>query len=211
MKTFTGGMPEDCRRFRAELPEHLDAAGPTPGRHEESCAACQSALACARAVRDSLASQPVPAVPAELSAESFLEGIFEKAHGATAAAVGSLLSKALTSTNAPADADWAGTLPGHAGAALRSLASPRTPDWVWARVRADLRTHVSQQRLRRRLRVAGALAAAGIVVAAVLLLRAGPDQGTVPEPTIVFRVVESPPVPAASPLPTLRRIGRTDW
>lgn len=205
MKTWTDGLPGACRAFRAMLSE------PHATDHAATCAACREHRDRVAAIGDLLRSLPRPAVPESLGSEASLEAIFERAHLAAAADVAPVLREALAPTRAPADADWAGDLAARTGSALRSLSAPRTPDWIWLRIRSDFRSHLETRRPRRLLRAAGLLAAAGLVGIAVLLFGSGERNGTAVEPVIVFRTVDAPPDQAVSALPTLRRIGRADW
>jgi hypothetical protein len=128
------------------------------------------------------------------------------------------LREALTVTPAPAEADWAGRLGASEDRLLREGLRPgkdsRAPDWLWARIRADVVGQRDAGRRRRRFRfAAGGLAAAALVTATLLLFRSTGD-GTRPQVEIVFRSVSTPPsgaAGAATPLEVVRRIGRSDW
>ena len=138
----------------------------------------------------------VPAIPPELAADAFLEGIYEHAADAASAELAPVM-ETLTGMVAPEDACWQdvadldlvrevdAVLPGP-GAGPGAVAG--APGWMWSRIRDDLRGETD--RLRRksaRNRWTRYAAAAVVIVSLAFGTTFLLSKGTNQRPEIVFK------------------------
>jgi hypothetical protein len=208
-------MPERsgaCRDFLAELARLAETpAGAPAGEHVARCSACARHLAAARANVLLLRGLPTLTLPAGAPG---LDAIHERAAAAAEQRLRDLLGRTITPVAAPEALTSGGLDEGASAMATglpRALPRPRTPGWLRARVREDLR-QLRERRLRaRRWRVA-ALAAAllacvGLVGGLLRPRNVGPG-GTEDGVQFVFVTLASAPHPELSPTGVVRLLGR---
>jgi hypothetical protein len=190
----------DCRAFARDIERHV--AERRAGRavsHAAVCADCARRLRLAAGLANAL--RVPPAVPPEVQAPGFLEHIHERVLDAfESGPLGDGLRAALRAPLQGHEPEWPlqTTSPVLAGA-MQPAASgqpsglPRTPGWLWTRVRFGMR-RLAQGSVRQAQRRA-ALAAAAIVLVALLGWKLGRADGTSSDVQIVFvPVTERPPV-----------------
>ncbi len=115
-----------------------------------------------------------PELPAALSSQEFLEGIYERALDRSASRLATPLREALQRVQAPKDVAWCE--PETASAltqGMRQLPRRPAPGLLWPRIRADLRSVVRHRRQVRRLRFAAI--AAVLLVSSLMLFQRQPD------------------------------------
>ncbi len=155
-----------------------------------------------RALARILRDLPRPPAPPELRSPAFLEEIFDSATRASASAIGAPLLRAAFEPAVPArDVAWVPVDHSRVGHLILRAPAPRTPGWLWARIRSDLEAARPTKAWRGWAWIAAA--------AAVILLGflAGYD-GTPRPPELVFQSVDRPLTLVGHPSDLIRELGR---
>lgn len=185
----------ECRAFLRRLEEHaaeVRGGGAVRG-HAVECSPCRERLRAANVLAAMLRQRP--ASPPALQAPAFFEGIHQQlveTFEATTPGLGSALRNGIPGA-APAALPWpAAALVTPLESALREQPG-RAPDWMWARVRAGVRSLVAPRNASGSSRRRAGVLAASIALFALLGWKIGTRQGTSDELQIVFVPVADMP------------------
>ena len=212
-------FPRECRRFLANLVDHVDqlevhsgGGEPVGQAHAERCRSCAARLEAAR--RQTVLLSTLPRLKAPMDLAIGIADVYERAIRRGEHEIGGALHEALTPVHAPQDVVWQDAPePPNLMPSLRSLWPARSaPGWMWSRIRAEIHgpKRPEDERPRRWFDAAKlGLLAAALLVSLVVLVRVldGPIQGTPSIESIVWHVT-SEPLDSSLSLHTLVQISR---